>query len=78
MPQYTTFLKHHAYCAIVVSYNCSYFTTFVAGRDASEASNTDGSVLKINCDSGYELNLAKKKVRCQCYKTSHDLIYEFS
>jgi hypothetical protein len=37
----------------------------MAGRDASEASNADGSVLKISCDSGYELNIQKKKVRCK-------------
>jgi hypothetical protein len=48
--------------------------SFLSGRDGSEASNADGSVLKVNCDSGYELNMAKKKVRCKRGDWKPDLV----
>ena len=38
-----------------------------AGRDINDnsATHTRGSVLKVYCSSGFDLNLPKRKIRCK-------------
>ena len=44
-------------CHLKVLNGFDFYLSLTTGRDSSEASNADGSVLKISCGSGYELNL---------------------